>query len=202
MVPGGPVQRQGAQQQVPGEGRLAVGTRAAPGGDLLPDPGSQPRRGVVQRGAQRGGLGRVHVRIAALLACPSVHFGEVGLFGGAPRLRRRRQPGGGQVNAGHGAGVGAGEPGGDARPQVTAVRDVARIPQALAHEPMPQPGDCIRGQPPRRNWAGEAEPGQRRRHHRERVIRIAAVRAGVGEQRHDVQVLAERAGPAVGEQQR
>ena len=28
------------------------------------------------------------------------------------------------------------------------------------------------------------------------------MRAGVGEQRHDVQVLAERAGPAVGQQQR
>ncbi len=137
---------------------------------------ASPGREVVQRGAQRGGLGGVHVRVAALLACPGVHLGEVGLFDGAPRLRRRRQPRGGQVNAGHGAGVGAGEPGGDACPQVTAVRDVAPIPQALAHEPMPQPGDRTRGQAPRRNWAGEAEFGQRRRHHRERVTRIAAVR--------------------------
>lgn len=64
------------------------------------------------------------------------------------------------MNACHGAGVGAREPGGDAGLKVTAVGGVTPVAQAVVHEPMPEPGDRIGGQASGGGWAGEAEAGQ------------------------------------------
>ena len=75
------------------------------------------------------------------------------------------------------------------------------VAEAPGHQPVPEPGDRGAGEAARRRGGGEAEPRQRRHHHGERVRRVAAERARVGQQRDQVQVLAERAGPAVGQQQ-
>lgn len=63
-------------------------------------------------------------------------------------------------------------------------------------------GDRLGGQTAGWGRGGETEPGQRRHDESERVGWVAAVRGWVGQQRQELQVLAERAGPAVGQQQR
>jgi hypothetical protein len=82
------------------------------------------------------------------------------------------------------------------------VGGVPRIAQAVGHEPVPQRGDRVGGQPSRQRRAGETEPRQRGRDDGERVRGVTAMRLWVGQQREQVQILAERARPAVGQQQR
>jgi hypothetical protein len=91
-------------------------------------------------------------------------------------------------------------------PAVHAVTSAANFSSAIAqdpcHQPVPERGDRGGRKPARRRGGGKSEPRQRRHHHGERVRGIAAVRSRVGQQRDQVQVLTERAGPAVGQQQR
>ena len=90
--------------------------------------------------------------------------------------------------------------GGHARPEVAAVRAVPLISQP-AHQGVPQPCGVPGGHPGTR-WAfGEAVTGQRRDHDVEgRAVDAVFVR--IGQQRHQRQVLGERARPAVRQDQR
>jgi len=99
-------------------------------------------------------------------------------------------------------GVGPGQARGDPGAKVAAVGGVPRIAKAVGHQPVPQRGDRVGAEPARRRRGGEAEPGQRRHDDGERVRGVTAVRLRVGQQGEQVQVLAERARPAVGQQQR
>ena len=76
----------------------------------------------------------------------------------------------------------------------------ARSP-STRHELRPARGDVDRGERMRRT-IGVAEAGHVGDDHVERVGRIAAVRARVGQQRDDLQISPERVGPAVVQQQR
>src|SRR5580693_5480468 len=61
--PGGPVEGEGAQEQVPAEGSLPVAGGAAPGDDLLADPGGEAGRRIAQADTQGRGLGGLLVSV-------------------------------------------------------------------------------------------------------------------------------------------
>ena len=142
------------------ESSLPVAGGAAPGDDLLADPGGEAGRRVVQARAQGRGLGGLLVSVAAFFGGPALGLGEVSLFGRGPRRGRGGQPRSSQVDARHGIGVGPGQPGCDPGSEVAAVGGVPAIAQAVGHQPVPQRGDRAVGEPPGRRRSGEAEPGQ------------------------------------------
>ena len=121
---------------------------------------------------------------------------------GCPRWWRSGQTGCSQVHTDHGVGLGTGQTGGDPGPEITSVSGVALITQAVDHQPMPQHRDRLRAQPAGRRCGREAEPGQRRHDNAKRVRRVTAMRRRVTQQRQQVQIFAERARPAMGQQQR
>ena len=90
---------------------------------------------------------------------------------------------------------------GDARTHVAALGHVAGIAEA-AHQL--GPGLCGPGQVPAEldRLAREAVARQGGQHEVEGVLRIAAVRGGVGERADGVDQLQHGAGPAVGHDQR
>ena len=89
----------------------------------------------------------------------------------------------------------------DARPPVSALRDVARVPQPL-HEDVPRAADAL--QPPARLGRSrrEAEARQRRNHDVEGVLGPAAVLRRIGERTDELDLLEDRARPAVRDDQR
>ena len=98
-------------------------------------------------------------------------------------------------------GVDAAKLGGDDRAGVAALGAVPVVAEAV-HQFGPRAGDPA-GVPARAGErAGEAEAGQGRRHDVEGVGGIAAMACGVGQRADDVHELDDRAGPAVGDDQR
>ena len=105
------------------------------------------------------------------------------------------------MNAHHSVGVGEPKAGGDAGAPVAALRAEAVVAEPC-HQFDPQVRDSKRVHPAL-TWAiGEAVAGQRRDHHVERIPGIPTVTSGVAEERYDLEQLDERAGPAVGDDQR
>jgi hypothetical protein len=105
------------------------------------------------------------------------------------------------VNAGNGVRLVSDQPAGDAGAQITAVRYVAVMTQPHGHQGVPQASDLTPGQPGGRRGAAESAAGQRPDDHREGIRRVRAVRAGIRQQRDQLDLLQKRPWPAVGEQQ-
>ena len=79
---------------------------------------------------------------------------------------------------------------------VAALRPVAGVAETL-HQLRPGPGDAV-GTPARRGrLTGKPVARQRRYHHIECVRGVPAVRGGIGERLDDLQLLDDRAGPPV-----
>ena len=89
----------------------------------------------------------------------------------------------------------------DSGAHVTALRDVARVAQPL-HQRRPRARDAAGIPAELGRRAGEAVAGQGRQHQVEGVLGAAAVRRRVGERADGVEQLDDRAGPAVGHDQR
>ena len=90
---------------------------------------------------------------------------------------------------------------GDDRPPITALGDIARIPQPV-HQLRPGSRDAV-GVPPRRGrLRREAETGHRRKHQIERILGAPAMRRRVRERTDGLQQFDDRAGPAVRHDQR
>ena len=89
----------------------------------------------------------------------------------------------------------------DGRAPVAALRHEPGVPQAL-HQL--DPGPCGAGgiPPGGGRLGGEPVPRQRGNHQMERVRRAPAVRGGIGERLDDLQLLDDRAGPPVRDDQR
>jgi len=90
---------------------------------------------------------------------------------------------------------------GDAGAPVAPLRPKPPVAEA-AHQFGPEVGDAKRMHPSLGRAVGEAIARQRGHDDIERVARVAAVARRVGEQRQDLEHLDERAGPAVGDDQR
>jgi len=99
-------------------------------------------------------------------------------------------------------GVGVAELGGDERAPVAALSAEAVVAEHVAHEVHPQLGDAGDVHPQRGERDREPVAGQRRDDDVEAVGRVAAVRGRVREGTDDLLELDDRAGPAVGEDQR
>ena len=84
----------------------------------------------------------------------------------------------------------------DGIPPVAALRHVVRVAEAL-HQRRPRRGDADGIPAGRRRLAGEAVARQRRDHEVEGVRCAAAMRRGIGQRIDDLQLLDDRAGPAV-----
>lgn len=142
------------------------------------------------------------MHVAALLRGPVPHGGGERFLRVCPRPGRDGQAGGRQVDGRDGIWLVARQPCRDPGPEIAAMGHEAVISKAGGHELMPLPRDLARGRSG--GWRRSAEPvaGQRRDDHGERVGGVRAMRAGVGEERKDRQVLQERPGPPMGEQER
>jgi hypothetical protein len=79
---------------------------------------------------------------------------------------------------------------------VAPLRDVARMSQAL-HQHRPRACDAVGAPAGGGGLARKPVARQRRNHHVECVRRAAAVPSGIGERLDDLQLLDDRAGPAV-----
>jgi hypothetical protein len=90
---------------------------------------------------------------------------------------------------------------GDGGADVAALGDVARVAEAV-HELVPGVGDAAVLPAEIGRLAGEAVARQGRQHQVERVFGGAAVRGRVGERADGLEQLDDRAGPAVGHDQR
>ena len=130
---------------------------------------------------------------------------EPGQVPGLQRGDRRRVGGRGHqhvhVQAEHVLRVEPADLQGDHRAGVAALGEVAVVAEA-AHQLDPGAGDPAVLPAGLAGRAGEAEAGDGRDHQVEGVRRVAAVRARVGQRVDHVEELGDRAGPAVGEQQR
>jgi hypothetical protein len=98
-------------------------------------------------------------------------------------------------------GVDPAQLGGDERAPVAPLGAVAPVAEA-GHQLGPGDGDAVGGPAGLAGRAGEAVAGQGRDHQVEGVARVAAVGAWVGQRADDAQELHDRAGPAMGEDQR
>jgi MFS transporter, PHS family, inorganic phosphate transporter len=214
-----PVERDVVQEVVPGQGAVQ-GARQ----DALHEPGLAGAVAVVEherREVDRGvgqavqGLraGGHDLRVGQVLGEEGAEL-LVGGFLLRGQVRRRRVAAldrgvdGGRSGAGH-VGVNAGQFGcglyphllGDGRAPVAALGHEADVTQAL-HQDHPGPGDPGGIPAGRRRLGREPVPGQRGDHQVEGVRRGRAVRGGVGERADDLQLLDDRAGPAVRDDQR
>ena len=183
---------------------LHVAAAVAPRAELLDDPGREAGWGVVQPDGRGLRLGAVHGRVGAFrcapgrrLRQPAAFLGcEVGRVAGVDRY----------------AGVGAvdgHDPVRVVEPEVAAhvaaevaARGAEAVVAERRHEVRPQPGDLPRVRCRAGRAVGVAVARQARDDDVECVGGVAAVRAGVGEQRDHLQVAPERVRPAVGEHQR
>ena len=91
--------------------------------------------------------------------------------------------------------------GGDHRPPVAALGDVAAVAEAF-YEMHPHAGCAVGAVAKHRRAIREAVAGQRRADHMESIGSIAAVRGRVSQRLDDLVELHHRAGPAVGDEQR
>ena len=89
----------------------------------------------------------------------------------------------------------------DARPPVSALRDVARVAQPL-HEHVPRTADALHPPAGLGRSRREAEARQRRNHDVEGVLRPAAERRRIGERTDELDLLEDRARPSVRDDQR
>jgi hypothetical protein len=90
---------------------------------------------------------------------------------------------------------------GDGGANVAALGDVARVAEAV-HQLRPGTRDAAGVPAELGRLAGEAVAGQGRQHQVERVLGASAVRGRVGERAYDLEQLDDRAGPAVGHDER
>ena len=95
----------------------------------------------------------------------------------------------------------AGHRGRDRGAPVAALRDVAGISQSF-HQHRPRAGDAVGTPAGGGGLARKPVARQRRNHHVERVRRAPAVSGGIGERLDDLQLLDDRAWPAVRDDER
>jgi hypothetical protein len=93
------------------------------------------------------------------------------------------------------------QPAGDHRADVVPVGREAAVAEAL-HQLRPQRGHPAPGHPARRRPVGEAEARHRRHDDVEGIRGIAAVGRRIAEERDEGEHLDERAGPAMGDEER
>jgi len=105
------------------------------------------------------------------------------------------------VDADDAVGVADGEPVGDVGADVAAVGAEPLVAEHVGQQPGQGVGDHRTGHRAGGRQVGEDVAGQRRHDHVEGVGGVAAVAAGVGQQRHQQQHLGEGARPAVGQEQ-
>ena len=185
---------------------LHVAGRVGPGAPLLEDPGGQPGGGVVQSVAEGLRARLLDEVVAALLPLPlRLHLG-VRALGVARRSRvvadhRRREARHHRVHGDQPLGKVERQPAGDHRADVVPVGREAAVAEAL-HQLRPQRGHPAPGHPAGRRPVGEPEAGDRGHDHVEGIRGIAAVGSGVGEERDEGEHLDERAGPAMGDEER
>ena len=89
----------------------------------------------------------------------------------------------------------------DDRTPVASLRREARVSEAL-HQHRPGPCDVLRIPAGRGRLPGKPEPGERRDHQMKRVRRARAVRRRIGQRIDDLQLLDDRAGPSVRDDER
>ncbi len=148
-----------------------------------------------------GRLGGVLVHVAGLLRSPVLDRARVVLLLLCPRPGRNGQAGSSKMDRRDSVWLVSGEPRRHACPEVAAMGDEAVISEPHGHQLMPESRDLASGHPRGRGRAAERVAGQRRDDDRERIGGICAVRRGITKKREDRQVLQERPGPSVGEQQ-
>ena len=85
---------------------------------------------------------------------------------------------------------------GDGVAPVAALRDILRVAETL-HQHRPGLGDARRIPADRRRLAGKAVAGQRGDHEVEGIRRRRAMRLRIGQRADDLELLDDRAGPAV-----
>jgi hypothetical protein len=129
------------------------------------------------------------VGVAPLLGGPRLHGDGEFLLLRCPRRRDGGEAWRGEMDRSDGLGLVSGEPGGDPRAEITAVRDVAIMTQARCHQGVPEPRHLPRGQPGRRRRPAESKPRQRWDDHREGVGRVRTVSAWVAQLWQHVDVL-------------
>ena len=198
-----PVERDVGQQQVAGEDRLDVAAAVAPGPELLDDPRQLAHRRVVQRVGERLRTGALDGRVAALLDGPGGRVGQpavllgraLGAGAGDPERQR-------EVDPGDGVGVAVAQAGGDERAAVAAVGHEAVVAQDVDDEVAEHVGGLVGAEAGAGRDRREPVPRQRRHDHLDGVGGVAAVRAGIGECRRQLEHLAVGAGPAVQQEER
>jgi hypothetical protein len=90
---------------------------------------------------------------------------------------------------------------GDGGAYVAALGDITGVAEAT-HQLRPRLRDAADVPAEVGGLAGEAVAGQRRQHEVERVLRLPAMRGRVGQRADRLEQLDDRAGPAVGHEQR
>ena len=174
-----------------------------PGPEFLQDPRRLPARRIRQPVAERLRPGRLLLGIAGI---------PIGVIFDAlqrPRLLRRRLPldigprrhRERDVNAGAMCGVLRAERGRDRRAPIAALRAIARVTEPI-HQHRPGRCDAVDTPAGRRRLGREAEAGQRRTNHVERVGRVAAMRGRIGQRLDHLVELDHRTRPAMGDDQR
>ncbi len=92
--------------------------------------------------------------------------------------------------------AGPGEPGGDSRPEITAVCDVPVVTEPGCHQGMPPPRHLSCRQSARRGRGTESEAWQRWDDHGEGIGGVPPMSARIAQQRQELEVFEKRAGPA------
>jgi hypothetical protein len=178
--------------------------------ELVDDPGQLAGRRIGQAIGDRLWPGGVHLEVAVPLPKEGIHAADAILLHVGERRQlgvvdpavrnesdRRRV----QMNADDVLGIGVTELGREHRAQVAALRPVSLVADAV-HELGPRP--CRASRRPARlgQWSREAESRERGDDEMERIGRIAAMRARVGEGLDDIEEFGDGAGKTVRHHQR
>ena len=202
-----PVERHRGEQVVLREAPLHVSVAVTPGSAPFDDPGGEPHRRVVERERERLGVGGVHRHVARDAPClrrdlrRPVALGLGVVVAGDAAVVEAQQAGHALVHADHPLRGEVPDRGGHERAPVAAVGGVAGVAQHLVHQRVPQRGDLGEADAGAGERRREAEAGQRRHHHVEGVVRIAAVGGRVAERADHVLEVPEGPRPAVAQHQ-
>src|SRR5262249_31967255 len=203
---GEPVDRDIGQERVAADDALDIARAIRPAPELLDNPGGEPRRRIGEGVAEGLRLRPLDVSVAALAVGPLGAALDERRFlrgGRVCRIARRLEGAGDEVgmDAGEALGEKPAEAERAAGPPIAALRREPLVAEPL-HQPRPEPGDGEGVHPRPARPPGEAVAGERGHDEVEGILGIAAMGAGIGEERDDLPHLGEAAGPAMGEDER
>jgi hypothetical protein len=201
---GQPVEHHVVEQLVACEHVLRVAVAVHPAPELLEDPGGLAGGRVDEPVAHRLRAGALLLRVARVLVRVVLHARERGLLGRRQVVHRvgvRRHDRHVEMDRGAVVGILDADARRDHRAPVTALCEVAVVAESL-HELGPDVGDLLHAPARLCGLAREAVARKRRTHDVKGVLGIAAVSRRVRERTDHLLELHDRAGPAVGQQQR